>query len=61
MTVDLIADAGFAAGDVIWVGIDVVAGDDVNCNKVFVVTQNGTSASVVAKGTTLNDSLDYEG
>lgn len=57
----MITDAGFAAGDMIWVGIDVVAGDDTNCNKVFTVAQNGNQASVVAKGTTLNDSLDYEG
>jgi hypothetical protein len=41
--------------------IDVVAGDDASANIIFMVTGNGTTASLDASGTTLNTNLAYTG
>ncbi|KAI9703525.1 MAG: hypothetical protein M1820_005829 [Bogoriella megaspora] len=60
-TVDLINDAGFSAGDIVFAAIDVVAGNDATAPTMFTVTQNGKTASFDATGTTLNTGLTYNG
>jgi hypothetical protein len=60
-TVDLIDDAGFKDGDFITLGVDIVAGNDATCDKILVVSANGSTGSCTAKGTTLNNQLVYNG
>jgi hypothetical protein len=45
----------------VFAAIDVVAGDDATASTIFLVTQNGSTASFTASGTTLNTSLLYTG
>lgn len=42
-------------------GIDVVAGDDASASQTFTVAENGSIANFEASGSTLDNSLTYEG